>query len=120
MEPTARAIDHHGQLAAKQWRGAQSDGVDDFLLALHSPAQRIPFIACYERFDENIDRAAAAQPDLKPHFVGNAVVHQLRTATIENLDRPFEHIGLDTAAANRAGHASAARYAQARAGGSGG
>ena len=102
------------QLATKQGRGGEADGVNSRLPALHGPAQRVPLAAGNEGLDQDVDRAPAAQPHLERQLVGYTVARHLRTATVQDLHRPLEDIGLHAPAAHRAGHASAARHTQAR------
>ena len=56
-----------------------------------------------DRLDEDLDRAAAGQPDVPGHLVGDAVADQLRLAGAQHLLRLLEDGGLDAAAADRAG-----------------
>ena len=75
MEPTAWPSITSGQLAAKQRPRGQPDGVDNFLLDPPQPGATVSHSSSETNGSmKYIDRAAAAQPNLKPHFVGNAVV----------------------------------------------
>ena len=106
----------YDQLAAKHGLRGEPNCVNCCLVVLYTATQGIPLRIRGKGLDQDVDGASAAQAYLEPHFVGYAVVGDLGLAGVQDLHRALEYIGLDTTAAYRTGHASAAGYAQTCAG----